>query len=135
MDRNPRFTRENIINLNLLDDAFYGPAEIAEAIGVTADTVYRSYLPAGAPHLRDKSGSIRIHGPSFKSWVFSQAEKNKIESHYLKEVEIVKSADMVKFVDYENGRLLVILDLWGSKLNILLTLPRIVMEKIAAEVA
>jgi hypothetical protein len=46
----------------------YKPAEIAEEIGVTKDTVYRSYLPAGLPHTRDAKGNIWIHGPAFVDW-------------------------------------------------------------------
>lgn len=132
-DRKPSFTRESINRLSRIHDRFYSVMEIAKEIGVSADTVYKSYLPAGAPHIRDKSGSIRIHGLTFKEWVLNGS---KIEQprRDLKEVEILKTTDTVKLVDYDSGRLLLILDLWGSKATLSLILPRIIKEKISAEV-
>jgi ribosomal protein S27AE len=45
----------------------YKPAELASEIDVTIDTIYRSYLPAGLPHTRDKK-QIWIYGPAFVAW-------------------------------------------------------------------
>ena len=46
----------------------YKPSEIAELIGVTTETIYRSHLPAGAPFRKDGSGNIFIHGIEFATW-------------------------------------------------------------------
>ncbi len=66
--RQPLFKHQQIVKLGRLLNMLYKPAEIAEEIGVTADTVYRSYLPAGLPHTRDEQGNIWIHGTAFVSW-------------------------------------------------------------------
>ena len=79
--------RAQIIKLSRLLDMFYRPSEIAEEIGVNVDTVYRSYLPAGAPHVRDKEGNIWIHGPAFRAWMLDQNEKGKEKMHPLDEGE------------------------------------------------
>lgn len=56
----------------------YKPAEIAEEIGVSVDTIYRSYLPAGLPHIRD-GDDIWIHGPAFVAWAKETISKKKSE--------------------------------------------------------
>jgi hypothetical protein len=66
--RQPHLKHVQIIRLGRLLDMLYRPAEIAEEIGVTSDTVYRSYLPAGCPYTRDRSGDFWIHGPAFVAW-------------------------------------------------------------------
>ena len=54
--------------VRFLLDMMYKPVEIAEQLGVSVDTVYRSYLPAGAPNQMDKAGRVWIYGPAFASW-------------------------------------------------------------------
>jgi hypothetical protein len=66
--RKPLLKHIHIIRLGRFLDMLYRPAEIAEEIGVITDTVYRSYLPAGLPCLRDGKGNIWIHGPAFAAW-------------------------------------------------------------------
>lgn len=66
--RQPQLKHTHIIKLGRLLNMLYRPAEIAEEIGVTPDTVYRSYLPAGLPYTSDIEGNIWIHGPAFASW-------------------------------------------------------------------
>jgi hypothetical protein len=66
--REPHLKHQHIIKLGRLLDMLYKPAELAEEIGVTQDTIYRSYLPAGLPYTRDEHGDIWIHGPAFVSW-------------------------------------------------------------------
>ena len=65
--RNPLLKHAQIIRLGRLLDMMYKPSEIAEEIGVTVDTIYRSYLPAGLPFIRENN-SIWIHGRSFAKW-------------------------------------------------------------------
>ena len=46
----------------------YKPTEIANELGVSVETVYRNYIPAGAPHERDGSGHVWIVGTTFAEW-------------------------------------------------------------------
>ena len=66
--RQPLLKHTHIIKLGRILDMLYKPGEIADEIGVTQDTVYRSYLPAGLPHTRDTKGNVWIHGPAFVAW-------------------------------------------------------------------
>ncbi len=66
--RQPHLKHTQIIRLSRILNMMYRPGEIAEEIGVTQDTIYRSYLPAGMPHTRDSAGSVWIHGPAFVAW-------------------------------------------------------------------
>jgi hypothetical protein len=67
-NRKPLMKREQLIKLKRLLCMQYRPAEIAEEIGVTVDTIYRSYIPAGAPHKKDNRGNIWIVGTEFTEW-------------------------------------------------------------------
>lgn len=55
----------------------YRPSELADEIAVNVDTVYRSYLPAGCPHVRDSDGDIFINGLAFRDWVKQMQEDKK----------------------------------------------------------
>ena len=75
--REPQLKHQHIVKLGRLLDMLYKPAEIAEEIGVTQDTIYRSYLPAGLPHIRDETGHVWIHGPAFIAWAHQTISKKK----------------------------------------------------------
>ncbi len=75
--RQPLLKHTHIVKLGRLLDMLYHPAEIAEEIGVTPDTVYRSYLPAGLPHTRDEHNEIWIHGPAFVAWARETISKKR----------------------------------------------------------
>ena len=64
----PRLSRQRVIRLERLLHMRYKPAEIADELGVTVDTVYRSYLPAGAPVEVDGAGKVWIVGDLFAQW-------------------------------------------------------------------
>ena len=64
----PRLKHYSIIRLGRLLDMMYRPSEIAEELDVSVETIYRSWLPAGLPHKRDKDQSIWIHGPTLVAW-------------------------------------------------------------------
>lgn len=85
--RKPIFRREQIIKLQRLLYMKYKPGEIADEIGVTADTVYRCYLPAGAPHERDSAGNIWIVGTAFSAWALEQVGRGKIKKHPMRDGE------------------------------------------------
>lgn len=72
-----RIARAQLIKLVRLLDMKYRPSEIADELGITAETVTRSYLPAGAPFERDKANNIWIHGLTFAAWVRSVTERRK----------------------------------------------------------
>jgi hypothetical protein len=74
-----RFLRVHLIKLSRLMDMEYKPSEIAEEIGVTTETVYRSYLPGGCPFRRDQADAIWIHGLSFSEWVRAQTRKKIVQ--------------------------------------------------------
>ncbi len=77
--RQPHLKHTQIIRLSRILNMMYKPSELAEEIGVTQDTIYRSYLPAGLPHERDVSGSVWIHGPAFVAWARQTISKKKSE--------------------------------------------------------
>jgi len=54
----------------------YKPAELAEEIKISVDTIYRSYIPAGMPHIR-KDNEIWINGLQFVEWAKHTIAKNK----------------------------------------------------------
>ena len=75
--RQPLLKHTHIIKLGRLLDMLYKPSEIADEIGVSQDTVYRSYLPAGLPHTRDEQDNVWIHGPAFIGWARETISKRK----------------------------------------------------------
>ena len=77
MERKPLFKHAQIVRLPRLLDMLYKPAEIADELNVSPDTVYRSYLPAGAPHERDEKGLIWVHGTTFRQWAKDLIAKKK----------------------------------------------------------
>jgi len=83
--RQPILKRAHIIRLGRLLNMMYKPAEIADEIGVIPDTIYRSYLPAGLPHIRDDQGNIWIHGPAFIAWAKQTIAQKKTKRHGLPE--------------------------------------------------
>lgn len=72
-----KIRRVELIKLPRLLNMLYRPGEIAEELGVTAETVTRSWLPAGAPFDRDKTGNIWIHGTTFAAWVTAVSGRGK----------------------------------------------------------
>jgi len=64
----PQLTRAKSMRVRRLLNMMYKPAEIAKELGITVDTIHRSYLPAGAPCEKDAKGHVWIHGVSFANW-------------------------------------------------------------------
>lgn len=75
--RQPLLKHTHIIKLGRFLDMLYRPSEIAEEIGVTTDTVCRSYIPAGLPYTRDENNRIWIHGPAFAAWAKATIARKK----------------------------------------------------------
>lgn len=68
--------RAQIIKLGRLLDMLYKPSELAEELDISVDTVYRSYVPGGAPVVR-KDGIIFIPGREFITWFNELAKQNR----------------------------------------------------------
>ncbi len=77
--RQPHLKHTQIVRLSRILNMMYKPSELAEEIGVTQDTIYRSYLPAGMPYERDRTGSVWIHGPAFVAWAKQTIVKRRSE--------------------------------------------------------
>ncbi len=75
--RQPHLKHTHIVKLGRLLNMLYKPAELAEELGLNPDTIYRSYLPAGLPHVCDNKGTFWIHGPAFVAWARETVAKKK----------------------------------------------------------
>jgi hypothetical protein len=74
----PRFPRTLVVRLGRLLYMEYRPSELAQELGVGADTVYRHYIPYGCPHRRDETGHIWIVGTEFAEWVGAARKEGKV---------------------------------------------------------
>ena len=74
--KKPRISRATARRLLKLLHMRYKPTEIAAEMGVTADTVYRAYLPAGAPYERDSKNNVWIIGDVFARWAMDYTVTN-----------------------------------------------------------
>ena len=72
-----RMKKGNVNRLERLLDMEYMPGEIASELGVSASTVYRSYIPAGAPCRQDASGRLWIPGTAFAAWARQHLATNR----------------------------------------------------------
>lgn len=77
--RTPHLKHIQIIRLGRLMDMLYRPAELAEEISIDVDTIYRSYIPAGMPCIREGQGHIWVHGLSFAAWAKETVAKRQNE--------------------------------------------------------
>jgi hypothetical protein len=85
IQRQPLLKHTQIIRLMRLLDMLYKPSELADEIGVNVDTVYRSYIPAGLPVIRDEDGHFWIHGPAFVAWARETIAQKKAKRQGLPE--------------------------------------------------
>ncbi len=72
-----KIERGNVMRLQRLMHMRYKPTELAKEIGVSVDTIYRSYLPAGAPCEVDSNGHTWIVGDVFSGWVVNHIKTNR----------------------------------------------------------
>ena len=56
------------MRLGKLLDMLYTPSELAHEIGFTRRQVYRVYVPAGCPNIKDDKGRRWINGREFAQW-------------------------------------------------------------------
>ena len=71
----PRVSRAVVRRMMRLLEMEYKPSELADEIGITAKTIYDTYLPAGLPHRRDAGGNIWIVGTTFVKWADEVLQK------------------------------------------------------------
>lgn len=64
-----RLSGEQRNRLARLLDMLYTPSELADEIGFTTRQVYRVYIPAGLPHIRDEKRRLWINGKAFREWI------------------------------------------------------------------
>jgi len=83
----PRLTKGKIQQLERLLDMLYRPGEIAQEIGITVETLLRSFLPAGAPAIKDDEGKIWFNGKAFAAWGRKQLAKNTPDKERMKDDE------------------------------------------------
>lgn len=81
----PRITRAAMQRTMRLLDMEYKPSELADELGISAKTIYNTYLPAGLPHRRDKADNIWIVGTVFVEWAKHVLDKNSRYAHQRKE--------------------------------------------------
>ena len=59
----------------------YKPSELADELGCSVDTIYKSYVPSGCPHQRDEETSaIWIVGTEFAEWARKVVVKHKVKT-------------------------------------------------------
>lgn len=75
--RTPLIKHEQVIKTARLLNMLYKPSEIAEELGVTTDTVLRSYIPAGLPCTKDDTRHLWIHGLTCAAWVRDMARQRR----------------------------------------------------------
>lgn len=66
--REPRLTLAMLTRLERLLDMLYKPGEIADELDISVETFMRSFVPAGAPLVRDQHGKVWINGRTFAAW-------------------------------------------------------------------
>jgi hypothetical protein len=47
----------------------YSPSELADELGLNPRSIYKRYIPAGMPHVKDAAGHVWLHGPAVAQWV------------------------------------------------------------------
>ena len=56
--RKPRMSQSQIARLGRLLWMRYKPSELADELGCSVDTIYKSYVPSGCPHQRDDATGL-----------------------------------------------------------------------------
>lgn len=114
----PRLGRRQVIKLSRLLNMRYRPSEIAELIGVTAETVRTSYMAAGCPFQRDKNGHIWIVGTEFRHWAEDVIAKKKRKDTIPMEADeawCFRCRDRVKLIDPQPLKVNLFIELLQSK--------------------
>lgn len=103
-----RLKRVSVIRLGRILNMLYRPSELADEISVSVDTIYRSYIPAGMPHIKDPKGDIWIDGTKFISWAKQTIAKSKEKRYPLQDnqawcLHCNKPVDLINpIISYQN---------------------------------
>ena len=81
------------------------PSELAEEIGFTTRQVYRVYIPAGCPTVKDNNNHYWINGKSFREWVLEVYKKRELGNNQAFCITCKKAVNMIDPVRKEEGRL------------------------------
>ena len=65
----PRLQHAQIVKAVRLMDMLYTPSELAEELDITADTIVRTWIPAGLPFDSDGRGHKWINGKLCAEWI------------------------------------------------------------------
>lgn len=71
MAKRVRFNHSQIQRARQLLHMRYKPSELARIIDCSANTIYRSCIPAGCPYERDETGHLWIVGTEFRDWMLA----------------------------------------------------------------
>lgn len=72
--KRPRMNQRQKARLGRLLNMYYSPSELANEIGCSTDTIYKSFIPAGCPHKRDGK-RIWIVGSKFREWILEATRR------------------------------------------------------------
>jgi hypothetical protein len=86
-------------------DMMYTPSELAKEIGFTVRQVYRVYIPAGCPNIKDQNKHIWINGQSFREWVKKVYQKPEIGQNEAFCMSCKKAVKMIEPERNQEGRL------------------------------
>lgn len=75
----PRLAPSRARRLERLLNMLYKPGEIAAELGITDETLLRSYVPAGAPVTLDSQGRMWFNGKAFAAWARQYVMAKKVK--------------------------------------------------------
>jgi hypothetical protein len=90
-------------------DMMYKPKELAEEVGFSVRQVYRVYIPAGCPHIRDEQRNIWINGKVFREWALEVYKKRNLEKDEAFCLTCKRPVTMENPVQHRSGRLVYML--------------------------
>ncbi len=87
MNSRPQLKHAQIKKALRLLNMLYKPAELAEELQTTADTIVRTWIPAGLPVQTDARGHRWINGKECAEWVTAQRTRKPQRKYAMKDNE------------------------------------------------
>lgn len=103
--RKGRLNGDQKNRLARLLDMLYMPSELAEEVGFNKRQIYRVYIPAGCPIVKDVNNHIWINGKEFREWVLEIYKKRQLANNQAFCLTCKQAVTMVDPVRKEKGRL------------------------------
>ncbi len=94
------------MRLAKLLDMRYMPSELASQIGFTTRQVYRVYVPAGCPCIRDEGKHLWINGKAFAEWYEASYPKQTLAVDEAFCLSCKKPMKMMNVSEHKKERLL-----------------------------